>query len=149
MCFSKKKKKVGITNSNSVEDADEVMVLQQKMYQDVFDVLQSYLPEGWKKVAVYDLEIENMSEVKFYVDSGKGYIDCFDLYDSQKISKFIEEVSSITKPVKNALPKKHKWYVFKMFVTSEGDMNVEYEYKNILGKTIDYGTDFEKSLKVK
>ena len=137
---------LGKKKDKIVSENIDVLGIQQIMYQDIFAVIKQYLPENWKKVAIFDMEINTTSEIKFYVDFGEGYKDCFDLYSSENLDNIFDEIRAITRPVNNKLPQKYKWCVIKMFITVEQEMNVEYEYNNILENSIDYLLNFEKSL---
>lgn len=171
MCFFKKKKKFGdeisvyindpIVNKMTqkpilnedvqiIEDVNDIMDIQQKMYQDIVDILIPHLTKNWEKIALIDGEFENFYSVKFYLDNGRGYKDCFDLYDKTFLldDLFIKIHNTIRK-VRNCLPSKHKWNYFKMFINNKGKFEVDYEYNVDEQDCALYELNFAKKLKIK
>lgn len=113
--------------------------------QLIFDVISSYLPKKWKKVALYFAISGNLIDPKFYVDLGQGYIDCFQLgYEDNILMDIFFSLEKILTAERNALAAKNKWSVFTMFVTSTGKVEANYEYNDIRDTYIDYQQNWER-----
>lgn len=119
--------------------------MENNNLQEIFDVLLGYLPKKWKKVALYSAASGNMTSTKFYVDCGKGYIDCFHLdYDKTTLIKIFFTIESILSAERKGLTGIHKWTVFTMFVNSKGKVEANYDYTDISETYIDYHAEWEK-----
>ena len=54
-------------------------MINEKIYQEIYDELSKYLVSGWEKLIVY-LEYGYASySFSFYVKTKKGYVKCYDL----------------------------------------------------------------------
>ena len=47
--------------------------------QNVFDKLENYLPDEWKKIAFFAGYTKGSYSMKFFVCTNRGYIDCFNI----------------------------------------------------------------------
>lgn len=125
--------------------------MNEKLFQDIFDKLQSVLPSGWKKVAFYAGYTKGSYSMKYYVHNGKdGYIDCFNL-DNIKKPQLIQLFMAIDKIIsaeRKTLDEDHKWSVLSMFINSDGKMNIEFDYVDISENAIAYEQNWkDKHLK--
>lgn len=118
--FFKKKKKV--------EEVD-INLLQQKMYQDIFIKLQTYLPNNWKKVDFHCYHTSEYFGIKFYVlTENNEWVDCFNLLDKKLRTELFLTIDELVANVWNQLPKKNKWYVLNMIIDNHGHIDVSYDY---------------------
>lgn len=147
--FKKKNKNnTEITNNKAIDDVNEIIELLQKMYQDVFDAIIGYLPNCWKRVAIYTSIFNSLKEVKYFVDLGKGYSDCYDIYNGNKYDLYdlFERINKICLEVRQKLPKKRQWSIFKMYITSDGKMNADFDYSDLEKEFVNARLNWEKSL---
>jgi len=116
--------------------------MNEIVFQNIFDKLQEYLPNNWKKVILYAGYTVGSYSIKYYVDCGEGqYIDCFDLYgitERQQLVRLFMEIDKILLPIRNELKEGKKWTVMTMIVDSEGNMRSEFDYENINETSIEY-----------
>lgn len=115
-------------------------------YQKIFNLMVDHLPENWEKFSMYFATVDNMMDFKYYIDVGNGYIDCFNQenYNKKDFIKLTFSIDEILSAEKNALPKKKRWTVFTMHVSSTGKFKVDYFYDDISKNFIEYREKWEK-----
>ena len=140
--FKKKKK---VEEKQSVEQNVSVEPDPQ-MFQGVYNLISEHLPENWDKLAVYYAISGSMFEFKYYVDSGKGYVDYNNLkeYDENNFYKLTIDVHSFIKQTRNNLPENKRWSVFTMFISSSGKFETNFSYDDISKTYIEYRNNWEK-----
>ena len=116
-------------------------------FQRVFNALIDYLPEDWERVAIYYATVDGMIDFNYYVDTGSGYVNCFlrKEYDRDSFDDLTFSLRDILAKDREALPKKKRWNVFTMYVTSEGKFKVDYFYDDISKNFMEYHENWEKS----
>ena len=115
--------------------------MNEEMFQQIFDRIQSFLPDEWKKLAFYAGFTEGSYSMKYYVDNGRdGYVDCFRLngVKSSDLIKLFMEINKIISPERKKLDADKRWNVLSMFVDSDGKMRTEFDYTDISENTISY-----------
>ena len=107
-------------------------MINEKIYQGIYDELSKYLIFGWEKLVIY-LEYGNASySFSFYVKTKEGYVKCYDLPDvSEKalgasFKKIDKMVSKERNKDKDAL-----WSNMTMIVTEAGDMHADLDYTDL------------------
>lgn len=119
--------------------------MESQNYQKIFNIISKYLPKNWKNLSLYFAFTENMISHKYYVDLGKGYIDCFHLgYDKATLRQIFFPIDNILMQERNELPKSKQWTVFTMFISSSGKFNVNYDYEDISKTFIEYEQKWEE-----
>ena len=104
--------------------------MDNKIFQEVFDILQSVLPTKWERVCFFAGYTEGSYTMKYYTYYNGTYVDCF----SQ------EEISR-TQLIK--LDEEHRWTVMTMIVGADGSMKSEFDYKDISEIAIQYEREWE------
>lgn len=121
--------------------------MEPKNFQEIYNNLAPYLPNGWKRVALYFAFIGNMTSHKFYVDTGKGYIDCFQLgYKKPTLRQIFDSIEDILILERESLPKEKLWSVFTMFIYAKGKFDSNYAYDDISENFIEYQKSWEQNL---
>ena len=140
--FKKKKK---VEEKQSIEQNVSVEPDPQ-MFHGVYNLISEHLPENWDKLAVYYATSGSMFELKYYVDSGKGYVDCNNLkeYDENNFYKLTIDVHSFIKQIRSNLPENKRWSVFTMFISSSGKFETNFSYDDISKSYIEYRNNWEK-----
>lgn len=124
--------------------------MESQNYQEIFNHISGYLPQKWKRVALYFAFSENMTSHKFYVDTGKGYIDCFQLgYEKTVLRQIFFSIEDILIQERESLPKEKQWTVFTMFISSTGKFDTNYEYEDISETFVEYQKNWEETFIVK
>ena len=140
--FKKKKK---VEEKQEIKE-DVVVEPDAQMFQGVYNLISEHLPEGWVNLAIYYATSGTMFEFKYYVDSGKGYVDCSNLkeYNENNFYKLAIDVHTFIKQTRNNLPENKRWSVFTMFVSSSGKFKTNFSYDNISKTYIEYRNNWEK-----
>lgn len=140
MFYFKKKKQ---------EKEIDIDIIQQQMYQNIFGRLQSLLPNDWQKLDFHAFYTDSCFGIKFFVMiKNNEWIDCFNLYVKETISKLFQSIDEDIINIRNQLPEKHKWYILNMIVDNQGHVDVSYDYadnvKNDDEKLMSYLLNEEK-----
>ena len=121
--------------------------MEPKNFQEIFGIVEDHLPNKWEKFALYIAFVGNMSSHKFFVDSGKGYISCFDLgYEKATLREIFMSIEDILIEEREKLPKKKRWSVFTLLVDSNGEFEANYSYDDISDTFTEYQRNWEKKL---
>ena len=104
-----------------------------QLFQKVYDVISDYLPEEWKRVAIYYAVVDNIVDFKYYLDEGKGYVDCFNLkdYSKEKFRDLRFAIDDVLLEDRKHLQQDKQWSVFTMFISSTGKFETNFSYDNI------------------
>ena len=114
--------------------------MNEKLFQNIFEKIQDVLPHDWKRVMFYAGYTKGSYSMKYYVDNGDGYIDCFNLGNIKK-TQLIQLFMSIDKIIsceRKSLEENNKWTVLSMFVSSDGMVKTEFDYTDISENIISY-----------
>lgn len=138
----KKKKKV---EEKQIVEQNVLVEPDPQMFQGVYNLILKHLPEKWERLAVYYATAGSMFELKYYVDSGMGYVDCCNLkeYDENNFYKLTIDVHSLIKQTRNNLPEDKRWSVFTMFISSSGKFETNFSYDDISKTYIEYRNKWE------
>ena len=118
--------------------------MEEKRYEEIFSKIKDYLPKEWTKTALYFLFSGNMISHEFYVDSGNGFVSCFNMgYDDSTINNIFDSIENILINEREKLPPKKAWSVFTMFIDKSGKFDIKYDYGNMLNKFIKYQKKWE------
>lgn len=120
-------------------------MINEKVYQEVYDELNQYLIPGWEELIVY-LEYGNASySFSFYIKTDGGYVKCYDLPDilesalADSFKKIDRLVSEERSKEKNDL-----WTNMTMMVTKTGDMHADFDYTDLSEGTYQFKKDWKK-----
>lgn len=114
-------------NGTEIKEVD-INLIQQEMYQQIFNKLQDYLPEGWQKIDFHTVHTKRKYSMKYFVMTENKWVDCFNLIDRKELVRLFIDINKDITNVWNRLPEKHKWYVLNMVVDRQGHINVTYDY---------------------
>lgn len=124
-----------------------VRSMDNKVFQDIFDILQPVLPKEWKKLLIFIGYTEGSYTMKYHTYNESGvYIDCFsqkEINRAQLIGVFMN-IDKIVSPQRKDLDEKNRWTVMTMIVDSEGNMKSEFDYTDISEIAIQYEREWEK-----
>ena len=125
--------------------------MNDKIFQEVFDMLQEYLPTEWKKVVVYAAYSAGSYSINFHVMKADNlYVDCYNLKTCSKaqLIKLFMNINRVLEPSRKATTGKSAWTVFTMIVDNEGNMKTNFDYEDISETSIAYEKKWkEKYLK--
>ena len=124
-----------------------VRSMDNKVFQDIFDILQPVLPKEWKKLLIFIGYTEGSYTMKYHTCNESGvYIDGFsqkEINRAQLIGVFMN-IDKIVSPQRKDLDEKNRWTVMTMIVDSEGNMKSEFDYTDISEIAIQYEREWEK-----
>lgn len=107
--------------------------MSNNYFQDIFDELQTVLPEEWKKVVFYAEYALNSYSMKFFVGTGRGkYLDCYDIPElrARDIDNTFRSIHKILTPIRKSLSKKDTWTVLTMVIDRNGKFKADYDYSS-------------------
>lgn len=111
------------------------------MFQQVFDLIQEYLPIEWNKVVVYAGYGSGSYSINFHVmKSDNSYVDCYNLKTCSKaqLIKLFMNINRVFEPSRTAKSGKSPWTVCTMIVDSNGNMKTSFDYEDISENSIEY-----------
>ena len=121
--------------------------MESERIQEIFDCAIGYLPSGWKRAAFYFSFVGSMMSHIFYVDTGKGYVDCFRMgYRKEDLRQVFFLIKDILSQERNSLPNDKVWNVFSLIVSSDGTFEAEYCYDDISETFVEHHQQWEKQL---
>ena len=115
--------------------------MNEKIFQEVFDLIQEYLPANWKKVALFAGYTTGSYSINFHVMNEEGlYIDCYKLWTAPKakLIKLFIEINKILEQSRKAEKGQAPWTVFTMIVDYKGNMKTHFDYEDISESSIAY-----------
>lgn len=118
-------------------------MMNDKIYQMIFDELSVFLPPEWTKLVVYLEHGEEAYSYSFYVKVGRNYVKCFDLDISE--NKLFAAFARIEKKVSKERSKLDKcWSNMTMVVDGEGNMKTAFDYTDLSRGNYQYKKAWKK-----
>lgn len=121
-------------------------MMENNIFQNVFDLIQDYLPDGWNKTVLFVGYTTGSYTMKFYTKINSDYIDCFRFEGVAKtdLIKTFMKIDTLLKAERNRLPEKDKWTIFTMSVDSTGAMKTFFDYEDHSEDMIAFEKEWEK-----
>jgi hypothetical protein len=107
--------------------------MDKNKLQDVFDIIQEFLPREWTQIAFFVGYTEGSFSMKFYYKCDSGpYVNCFNIPSLSEIDLYraFIEIDKILSPVRNQDIENEKWTIMTMTVDSNGKMKADFDYKD-------------------
>lgn len=118
-------------------------MMNDKIYQMIFDEVSDFLPSEWTKVVIYLEHGEEAYSYSFYVKMKGKYMKCFDLDISE--NKLLAAFSRIEKKVSKERSKLDKcWSNMTMVVDDEGNMKTAFDYTDLSRGNYQYKKAWKK-----
>ena len=120
-------------------------MINDKIYQSIFDEVYKYLPSAWDKVVIYLEYGESSYSISFYVKKNGKYTKCYDL-DGISDEEFYQSFKKINQ---NVMLKRNGitgdiWSNMTMVVEHSGKMHVDYDYTDLTEKAYQYSKRWAK-----
>lgn len=115
--------------------------MNNEIFQEVFDILQPVLPEGWEKMVLFVGYTTGSYTMKYYTSDNSGkYTDCFSPKGINKaqLIKLFMNIDKVVSSERKKMDEKSRWSVMTMLVSSEGSMQTEFDYSDISENVIAY-----------
>ncbi len=120
-------------------------MIDEKIYQVIFDELSKYLTPEWDKLIVY-LEYGQASySFAFYIQIGRKHIKCYDIpgiSEKELAESFsmIDELISKERNQENA----ELWTNLTIIITKAGQMHADFDYTDLSEKSYLFKKDWKK-----
>ena len=119
-----------------------------EMFQNVFDMIQPFLPECWEKMILYVGYTAGSYSMKYYTSDFEGnYRDCFEQQgvNRAKLIQLFMSIDKVLNAERKKLDSKNRWTVMTMIVGSDGKMKTEFDYTDISEDAIVYERKWEET----
>jgi len=122
-----------------------IRIMDNKIFQEVFDILQSVLPTKWERVCFFAGYTEGSYTMKYYTYYNGMYVDCFSQEEISRtqLIKLFMSIDKLLSPERKKLDEEHRWTVMTMIVGADGSMKSEFDYKDISEIAIQYEREWE------
>ena len=118
-----------------------------KIFQEVFDLLEAYLPYGWKETILFAGYTKGSYSMKYYCRTEEGtFIDCFNLNGVSRadLIKLFVDIDKILSKERASLDDKNRWSVLTMIINDAGTMKAEFNYDNHSEDMLAYEKEWRK-----
>lgn len=120
-------------------------MINENVYQAIFNELSKYLTSVWDKLIVY-LEYGNASySFAFYIKTGSKYIKCYDIPDisEDELAKSFKNIDIIVSNERNKGNEK-LWTNMTMIITNDGQMHTDFDYTDLSEGTYQFKKNWKK-----
>lgn len=114
-------------------------MMNEKVYQAIFDEIVPFIPEGWTKIVLYLEYGEDSYSFSFFYNDGKDYIKCYDIpnvLDDALFAAFkrIDEVVDSERKKSTG----DLWSNMTMLVDADGNMHTDFDYTDLSSGTYQF-----------
>lgn len=119
-------------------------MLNNAIYQKIFDKVSKYLWNDWNKLVVYLEYGDGSYSFTFYIKDNENYINCFDIpgVSEDELFNTFSEIDGIVSPERDKLDA--PWRDMTMIVDSDGDMHTDFRYADNVEDVIEYRQNWKK-----
>ena len=120
-------------------------MMNEKVYQAIFNTIAPLLPESWDKIVVYLEYGEDSYSFSFFYSNGKKYIKCFDIPNVSEEALFasFKKIDQVVTPERNKI-KGNPWSNMTMIIDSNGNMHTDFDYTDLSAGTYQYKKAWKK-----
>lgn len=120
-------------------------MINEKIYQSIFDEVSIYLPSSWDRVVIYLEYGESSYSISFYVKESGKYAKCYDLkgVSDEELYRSFKKINNAVAKQRNAIDG-DKWSNMTMSVESSGKMKVDFDYTDLTEKAYQYSREWKK-----
>ncbi len=121
--------------------------MNDKIYQEVLNLLQDFLPKNWTNTILYVGYTKGSYSMKYYCKTGEGdFIDCFNLEGISKGSliKLFVNIDKVLSKERTSMDEKNKWSILTMLVDNDGEMRTEFDYEDHSEDMIAFENEWKK-----
>ena len=120
-------------------------MMNEKVFQGIYDELSKYLSGNWEKMVVYLEYGETSYTIAFFEKTNGAYVKCFDIPGASE-ERLLKSFSKVDKIVSKERGKhgQEAWSTMTMVVTSDGHMHTDYDYTDLSGGTYQYMKNWKK-----
>lgn len=120
-------------------------MMNEKVYQTIFNTIAPLLPESWDKLVVYLEYGEDSYSFSFFYSDGKKYIKCFDIPDISEEALFaaFKKIDQVVLPERNKT-NADLWSNMTMIVDADGNEHTDFDYTDLSSGTYQYKKSWKK-----
>lgn len=120
-------------------------MMNDKIYQEIFNTIAPLLPEKWTKLVVYLEYGEDSYSFSFFYNDGKEYIKCFDIPEISEEALFssFKKIDKVLAPERSNA-KGDLWSNMTMIVDIEGNMHTDFDYTDLSSGTYQFKKAWKK-----
>ena len=120
-------------------------MINDKIYQFIFDELCSYLPNDWDKVVIYLEFGESSYSISFYVKESGHYTKCYDLsgISDEDLYQSFKKINNEVSKERNMIVGE-KWTNMTMVVERSGKLEVDFDYTDLTECAYQYSKKWKK-----
>ena len=101
----------------------------ERITNDIFGLIDEYLPEKWGKCILHAIIKENYYSITFYVKVNDEFIQCFDLFrkyniEYSELNALFESIYNLCKPECD----NEDYNAFTLIIEPSGHFTVNYHY---------------------
>ena len=119
-------------------------MINEKIYQNIYDELDEYLISGWDKLIVY-LEYGKASySFSFYIKADGKYVKCYDLpgVSEEKLAESFKKIDKVLE--KERKESKGNWSNMTVIVEKSGKMHANLDYTDLSEGTYQFKKNWKK-----
>ena len=114
-----------------------------RLFQDIFDKMTSYLPTDWGKVALMANYGDGSYSIYIHVKINNQYTEISDLgYTEKDIHVLKREIHKLIKSERKQLTGKDLWYTMTLIV--DGNFKADFDYEDVSENSIEYTLEWRK-----
>ena len=119
-------------------------MINDYVYQSIFDEVYKYLPNDWDKVVIYLEYGESSYSISFYVKESGQFIKCYDLNDisDEALYQSFRRINNEVMVQRNKIIGE-KWSNMTMVVDRSGKMQVDFDYTDLTEKAYQYSKEWK------
>lgn len=120
-------------------------MMNEKVYQTIFNTIAPLLPESWTKLVVYLEYGEDSYSFSFFYSDGKKYIKCFDIPGVSEEALFaaFKKIDQVVLPERNKT-NADLWSNMTMIVDADGNVHTDFDYTDLSSGTYQYKKAWKK-----
>lgn len=121
--------------------------MNDKIFQEVFNLLEVFLPQDWKKTILFAGYTTGSYSMKYYCWTENGtFVDCYNLsgVSSSDLIKLFADIDKILYKERALLDDKNRWSVLTMIVNNDGTMKTEFNYDDHSEDMLAYEKEWKK-----
>lgn len=120
-------------------------MMNEKVYQTIFNTIAPLLPESWDKLVVYLEYGEDSYSFSFFYSDGKKYIKCFDIPGISEEALFaaFKKIDQVVLPERNKT-NADLWSNMTMIVDADGNEHTDFDYTDLSSGTYQYKKSWKK-----
>lgn len=103
-------------------------------YQELFDLIQPFLPTGWKSIVIYAEYGVSSYSIEFFIKTATGnIIKCFNIpgIDEDALLDAFDKMNDVIVSQRSDLPKTSLWTNATITVDISGKMSADFDYTDL------------------